>query len=237
MDNKKHTSILSFAMDFSGNTSPPQNSSPLSDNVGVTIDEDTLEELESLLGLNITSPSSPNPYPEFSPLPQTQPVENLESPPLNTNNVLVNSDTSDDDDDFDMGEEEENLDNKKTRGRPHGSKNKPKQVTIEPFILHIFPGEDIIEKVVSFACVHNFGMSMVCGHGHVTELDVSYPNAEPWKIIGSFKLISCTGYFSNDPSACFCKVSIADSQGNVINELLAQRLIAKNQVQLVGTHK
>ncbi|KAJ8450612.1 hypothetical protein Cgig2_020249 [Carnegiea gigantea] len=75
----------------------------------------------------------------------------------------------------------------KPRGRPKGSKNKPKYVepTIKTHLLEIQPGSDIVEMIHCFARTQNAGVSVVNGVGRVRNAAVRNPVAyEPANVLG-----------------------------------------------------
>jgi len=76
---------------------------------------------------------------------------------------------------------------RKPRGRPKGSKNKPKCIepTIKTHLLEIQPGSDIVEMIHYFARTQNAGVSVVNGVGRVRNAAVRNPVAhEPANVLG-----------------------------------------------------
>lgn len=214
--------IPSFAMDNFGRTIPFSNFHALSRTFDEKSEETPLRNFQPLFAPNLAFPSQPIPMINHA-------VGDF------TTSGAVGGATGN-------GANCDEYPNKKPRGRPHGSKNKPKTISTQPIILEIPPGTDIIQSVVQFALNHELYVSILGGLGHVSELDVCYPgtNALPVKISGTFQLVSFTGTFadcasSSSPSVSCFIISIAGSEGHVLGGLVAHRLIAESQVMLLGT--
>ncbi|PPD75771.1 hypothetical protein GOBAR_DD27302 [Gossypium barbadense] len=95
---------------------------------------------------------------------------------------------------------------RKPRGRPPGSKNKPKppivitrdsNSTMKPVILEISAGSDIIDAIISFARTHSVGVSIISATGSVSNVTLCHPvsHAPALSLHGPFSLLSLSGSF------------------------------------------
>ncbi|KAK4764218.1 hypothetical protein SAY87_013656 [Trapa incisa] len=127
---------------------------------------------------------------------------------------------------------------KKPRGRPPGSKNKPKpplvimrdtDPSMKPVILEISAGSDIIEMVTNFARRRRLGVTLLSGMGTVSNVTLRHPMpshahaasvaAPAGSLIslhGPFHLLSLWGSFMcfiTNPSAAVSPPTAAASPG------------------------
>ncbi|XVF69488.1 hypothetical protein PTKIN_Ptkin11bG0086400 [Pterospermum kingtungense] len=95
---------------------------------------------------------------------------------------------------------------RKPRGRPPGSKNKPKppivitrdsDSTMKPVILEISAGSDIIDTIISFARRNHVGVSILSAAGSVSNVTLRHPvsHAPALSLHGPFGLLSLSGSF------------------------------------------
>ncbi|KAK6936939.1 PPC domain [Dillenia turbinata] len=103
---------------------------------------------------------------------------------------------------------------RKPRGRPPGSKNKPKppivitregDTSMKPAVLEVSPGSDIIDSVVKFARRQQVGLSIISGAGTVSSVTLRHPinHAPSFSLHGPFSIVSLSGtYISPPPSTC-----------------------------------
>ncbi|XP_022732331.1 AT-hook motif nuclear-localized protein 17-like [Durio zibethinus] len=95
---------------------------------------------------------------------------------------------------------------RKPRGRPPGSKNKPKPPIVitrdsdsamKPVILEISAGSDIIDTIISFARRNHVGVSIISATGSVSNLTLRHPvsHAPALSLHGPFGLLSLSGSF------------------------------------------
>ncbi|XVF19399.1 hypothetical protein REPUB_Repub11eG0107200 [Reevesia pubescens] len=95
---------------------------------------------------------------------------------------------------------------RKPRGRPPGSKNKPKPPVVitrdndsamKPVILEISAGSDIIDTIISFACRNHVGVSIISATGSVSNVTLRHPvsHAPALSLHGPFGLLSLSGSF------------------------------------------
>ncbi|KAA3455585.1 AT-hook motif nuclear-localized protein 17-like [Gossypium australe] len=94
---------------------------------------------------------------------------------------------------------------RKPRGRPPGSKNKPKtpivitrdnDSVIKPAVLKIPAGFDVTENIINFARI------MSIATGSVSDVILRYPSSQgaPYRFVGTFKILSLSGSFFADHS-------------------------------------
>ncbi|KAA8550157.1 hypothetical protein F0562_001827 [Nyssa sinensis] len=139
---------------------------------------------------------------------------------------------------------------RKPRGRPPGSKNKPKppivvtresELALKPAVLEISAGSDIIEMVAQFARRRHLGISILSGSGTVSNVTLRHPvtHAPNLTLHGPFNILSLSGSFlgscsSSTSSSCTFGISLAGAQGQVFGGIVAGKVTATSQVMLVG---
>ncbi|KAL6284598.1 hypothetical protein ACE6H2_015527 [Prunus campanulata] len=115
---------------------------------------------------------------------------------------------------------------KKPRGRPPGSKNKPKppivitkdsEAAVKPVVLEISAGSDVIEAIIQYARRRHVGISVLSGSGAVSNVTLihpagphHHPNAPSLLSLlhGPFNLLSLSGSFMDAvPAAPTCSSS------------------------------
>ncbi|GAB2277100.1 hypothetical protein Dimus_011808 [Dionaea muscipula] len=105
---------------------------------------------------------------------------------------------------------------RKPRGRPPGSKNKPKPPVYitreaEPAAktqqLEIPSGLDIVEMVQRFAAKHHVGVNIINGFGSISNVVLKYPGIQGQSISlsGTFELLSVSGMFMGPSVPCNSK--------------------------------
>ncbi|KAI3419082.1 PPC domain-containing protein [Psidium guajava] len=98
---------------------------------------------------------------------------------------------------------------KKPRGRPPGSKNKPKPPVVfvnpqdasgpssamRPVVLEISAGSDVVHALTSFALRRRMGLAVLNGFGSVSDVTLRHPvpHAPPLSLRGPFNLLSLSG--------------------------------------------
>ncbi|TKW18901.1 hypothetical protein SEVIR_5G462700v4 [Setaria viridis] len=145
---------------------------------------------------------------------------------------------------------------RKLRGRPPGSKNKPKPpvvVTLEsegamrPVVLELAPGCDVVSAVAAFARRRRVGVSVLCGRGAVAavrlRLATSPSTASTVTLHGRFEVLSLSGTVlpstegavaAPSPPPQPFSVSLAGAGGQVIGGTLAGEMMAADGVVLVA---
>ncbi|OEL32590.1 AT-hook motif nuclear-localized protein 17 [Dichanthelium oligosanthes] len=141
---------------------------------------------------------------------------------------------------------------RKPRGRPPGSKNKPKPPVVvtresegamRPVVLELTPGCDVVAAVSAFARRRRVGVSVLCGRGAVAavtlRLATSPAAASTVTLHGRFEVLSLSGTVLPSPSegtappAPF-SVSLAGAGGQVIGGTLAGEMTAADGVVVVA---
>ncbi|KAK0605835.1 hypothetical protein LWI29_031189 [Acer saccharum] len=134
---------------------------------------------------------------------------------------------------------------KKPRGRPPGSKNKPKppivitrdiESVMKPVVLEISAGADIIENIISFARRNQAGLSVISASGSVSTVTLRHPTAHMplMSVHGPFNLISLSGTFLGGSSTPCFGVSLAGLQGHVFGGIVAGKVTAGGQVVVLA---
>lgn len=96
---------------------------------------------------------------------------------------------------------------RRPRGRPPGSKNKPKppiiitrdpETVMSPFILDISGGNDVVEAISEFSRRKNIGLCVLTGSGTVANVTLRQPSTTPGTTItfhSRFDILSITATF------------------------------------------
>ncbi|XP_044507081.1 AT-hook motif nuclear-localized protein 28-like [Mangifera indica] len=144
---------------------------------------------------------------------------------------------------------------RRPRGRPPGSKNKPKppivitkdtDSSVKPVILEISAGADVIDHIINFARRNLAGISIMSASGSVSNVTLCQPisHAPSLSLHGPFNLLSLSGSYltpslstggaaSSSPSCCF-GVTLAGARGQVFGGLVAGKVTAASQVVVVA---
>lgn len=134
---------------------------------------------------------------------------------------------------------------RRPRGRPPGSKNKPKPpivVTKEsPNSLHshifeITSGSDIVECLTKFSHRRHRGVSVMSGSGVVNNVTLRQPGGVI-ALQGSFELLSLSGAFlpaPSPPGATGLTVYLASGQGQVVGGTVMGSLVASGPVMVIA---
>ncbi|WOH09383.1 hypothetical protein DCAR_0728840 [Daucus carota subsp. sativus] len=138
--------------------------------------------------------------------------------------------------------------NRKPRGRPAGSKNKPKPPIIitrdsanalRSHVMEIANGCDIQESVSTFATRRQRGVCILSGNGTVTNVTLRQPTA-PGAVItlqGRFEILSLSGSFlppPAPPAASGLTIYLAGGQGQVVGGSVVGQLIASGPVVIMA---
>ncbi|KAK7285193.1 hypothetical protein RJT34_19954 [Clitoria ternatea] len=137
---------------------------------------------------------------------------------------------------------------RRPRGRPPGSKNKPKPPIVitketpnalRSHVLEITSGTDIAESIATFANRRHRGVSVLSGSGIVTNVTLRQP-AAPGGVItlhGRFEILSLSGAFlpaPSPPGATGLTVYLAGGQGQVVGGAVAGSLVASGPVMVIA---
>lgn len=137
---------------------------------------------------------------------------------------------------------------RRPRGRPAGSKNRPKPPIViakespnafRSHVLEIGSGSDIVESIATFARRRHFGVSVLSGSGIVTNVTLRQP-AAPGGIItlqGRFEILSLSGAFLPAPSPAGVSgltVYLGGGQGQVVGGNVVGTLVAAGPVMIIA---
>ncbi|GMI66914.1 hypothetical protein HRI_000360700 [Hibiscus trionum] len=144
------------------------------------------------------------------------------------------------------GSEGENT--RRQRGRPAGSRNKPKPPIIitrdsanalRSHVLEIATGCDIMESVSTFARRKQRGVCILSGTGTVTNVTLRQPGA-PGAVVnlqGRFEILSLSGSFLPPPApaaASGLAIYLAGGQGQVVGGTVVGPLVASGPVVVMA---
>ncbi|CAI9092492.1 OLC1v1027746C1 [Oldenlandia corymbosa var. corymbosa] len=137
---------------------------------------------------------------------------------------------------------------RRPRGRPPGSKNKPKPPIVitkespnalRSHVLEISSGSDVAESIANFAQRRHRGVSVLNGSGIVTNVTLRQP-AAPGGVIslhGRFEILSLSGAFlpaPSPPGASALTVYLAGGQGQVVGGIVVGPLVASGPVMVIA---
>lgn len=137
---------------------------------------------------------------------------------------------------------------RRPRGRPPGSKNKPKPPIVitkespnalRSHVLEISNGSDISECIATFAHRRHRGVSVLSGSGIVTNVNLRQP-AAPGGVLslqGRFEILSLSGAFlpaPSPPGATGLTVYLAGGQGQVVGGTVVGQLMASGPVMVIA---
>ncbi|XP_062228773.1 AT-hook motif nuclear-localized protein 25-like isoform X2 [Phragmites australis] len=140
---------------------------------------------------------------------------------------------------------------RKPRGRPAGSKNKPKPPIIvtrdspnalHSHVLEVAAGADVVDSVSEYARRRGRGVCVLSGGGAVSNVALRQPGAEPpgslvATLRGQFEILSITGTVLPPPAppgASSLTVFLAGGQGQVVGGSVVGKLVAAGPVVLMA---
>ncbi|CAL0307805.1 unnamed protein product [Lupinus luteus] len=139
---------------------------------------------------------------------------------------------------------------RKPRGRPPGSKNKPKPPVIltqepeplmSPYILEVPSGSDVVQALKRFSIRKNTGLCVLSGKGIVANVTFRQPSSlasgTTITFYGRFDILSISATIfpsSSLPVPDDFSISIAGPQGQVVGGFVAGSLIAAGTVFLIA---
>ena len=140
---------------------------------------------------------------------------------------------------------------RRPRGRPPGSKNKPKPPVIitrepepamSPYILEVSGGSDVVEALARFSRRKNMGLCVLTGSGTVANVTLRQPSATPGATVtfhGRFDILSVSATFLPQPSPPAVPsgfaISLAGPQGQIIGGHVVGGLMAAGTVFVVAS--
>ncbi|KAJ4845931.1 AT-hook motif nuclear-localized protein 17 [Turnera subulata] len=139
---------------------------------------------------------------------------------------------------------------RRPRGRPPGSKNKPKppviitrdpEPTMSPYILEVPGGNDIVEAISRFCRRKSIGICVLTGSGTVANVTLRQPSTTPGATItfhGRFDILSISATFlpqtPSYPVPNTFTISLAGPQGQIVGGIVAGSLVAAGTVYVVA---
>lgn len=138
---------------------------------------------------------------------------------------------------------------RRPRGRPPGSKNKPKPPVVvtrespnamRSHVLEIASGADIVEAIAAFSRRRQRGVSVLSGSGAVTNVTLRQPagtGAAAVALRGRFEILSISGAFlpaPAPPGATGLAVYLAGGQGQVVGGSIMGELLASGPVMVIA---
>ncbi|ONI04919.1 hypothetical protein PRUPE_6G348200 [Prunus persica] len=200
-------------------------------------------------GVNETSAAATN-----------SPMKNIIKPDLG---ISMNNNTTgtsslggsggDDDDDRDNNSDDPKegaieVATRRPRGRPPGSKNKPKPpifVTrdspnaLRSHVMEISNGADIADSVARFARTRQRGVCVLSGSGTVTNVTIrqASPAGSVMALHGRFEILSLTGAFLPGPAppgSTGMTIYLAGVQGQVVGGSVVGPLVASGPVMVIA---
>ncbi|XP_071706492.1 AT-hook motif nuclear-localized protein 23-like [Rutidosis leptorrhynchoides] len=138
---------------------------------------------------------------------------------------------------------------RRPRGRPPGSKNKPKPPviitresanTLRAHILEIGNGFDVFESVATYARRRQRGICILSGSGSVTNVSLRQPSGSGsvMQLQGRFEILSLSGSFLPPPAppgATSLTVFLAGGQGQVVGGNVVGELTAAGPVIVIAS--
>ncbi|CAN1841131.1 AT-hook motif nuclear-localized protein 20 [Linum perenne] len=137
---------------------------------------------------------------------------------------------------------------RRPRGRPAGSKNKPKPPifvtrdspnSLRSHVMEVSPGADVADSVAQFARRRQRGVCVLSGTGSVANVTLRQPTA-PGAVVslqGRFEILSLTGAFLPGPAppgSTGLTVYLAGGQGQVVGGSVVGPLVAAGPVMVMA---
>ncbi|KAL5557658.1 hypothetical protein UlMin_033869 [Ulmus minor] len=138
---------------------------------------------------------------------------------------------------------------RRSRGRPPGSKNKPKPPIIvtrdspnalRSHVLEVSAGADIVESVANYARRRGRGVCVLSGNGSVSNVNLRQPAAPAGSVVtlhGRFEMLSLSGTVLPPPAppgAGGLSIFLAGGQGQVVGGCVVGPLMASGPVVLMA---
>lgn len=144
---------------------------------------------------------------------------------------------------------------RRPRGRPPGSKNKPKppvvihrdaaEPAMSPYVLELPPGVDIVDATAAFCRKRNIGLCILNGNGAVSNVTLKQPSTTPGATVtfhGRFDILSISATIlpagaaaaaaGNSPFA----LTLAGPQGQVVGGHVVGQLISAATIYLIAAN-
>lgn len=171
---------------------------------------------------------------------------------INERSLVRERQEEDEEDERDNGDEPKEgaveVGTRRPRGRPPGSKNKPKPPifvtrdspnSLRSHVMEVAGGADVAESVAQFARRRQRGVCVLSGSGSVANVTLRQPSA-PGAVValhGRFEILSLTGAFLPGPAppgATGLTVYLAGGQGQVVGGSVVGSLVAAGPVMVIA---
>ncbi|KAJ6902158.1 AT-hook motif nuclear-localized protein 15-like [Populus alba x Populus x berolinensis] len=194
---------------------------------------------QNFIDTNTNSPKTPTTDTLFSAQNQSQNREEQEDSRDNTNNQESGDHIA-----HETIEPGSGSTSRRPRGRPAGSKNKPKPPivitkespnSLRSHVLEISSGSDIVDSIANFSHRRHHGVSILSGSGIVDNVTLRQP-AAPGGVItlhGRFEILSLSGSFlpaPSPPGANEANCLFGGAQGQVVGGTVMGELVAAGPV-------
>ncbi|KAG9143074.1 hypothetical protein Leryth_006343 [Lithospermum erythrorhizon] len=138
---------------------------------------------------------------------------------------------------------------RRPRGRPPGSKNKPKppliitrepEPSMSPYVLELPPNIDIVENVHCFCNKRNIGLCIFNGSGSVTNVTLHQPSSPPGATVtfhGRFDILSISATIlpnANNNNGSNFTITLAGPQGQVFGGAVEGSLASAGTIFLIA---
>lgn len=141
---------------------------------------------------------------------------------------------------------------RRPRGRPPGSKNKPKPAAVvvagrdaepamSPYVLEVPGGSDIVEAVVRYCRRRNTGLCVLNAYGTIADVTLRQPPSSPVATVtfrGRFDILSVCATFvpqtTSFPIPNGFTITLAGPQGQIFGGLVAGSLISAGTVYVIA---
>ncbi|KAK7258628.1 hypothetical protein RIF29_24209 [Crotalaria pallida] len=135
---------------------------------------------------------------------------------------------------------------RRLRGRPKGSKNKPKQPiivtkpspdTLLSHVIEFASGVNIVESLFRFAMTHQTGLCVLSATGTVVNVTLQQEPGAIMVLHGQHNIVSLTGSFfpsgSAPPMLTTLTICLASSEGRMIGGAVVGPLVASGTVTVM----
>lgn len=141
---------------------------------------------------------------------------------------------------------------RRPRGRPPGSKNKPKPAAVvvagreaepamSPYVLEVPGGSDVVESISRFCRRRNTGLCILNAYGTVADVTLRQPSSSPVSTVtfhGRFDILSVCATFvphtTSFPIPNGFTITLAGPQGQIFGGLVAGSLIGVGTVYVIA---
>lgn len=135
---------------------------------------------------------------------------------------------------------------RRQRGRPPGSKNKPKPpviitrespYTLRAHLLEVGAGRDVVDCMAAYALRRQRGVYVLGGSGAVSSVSLRQPAGSVANLRGCFEIVSLSGSFLPPPaphSATSLTVLLMGNQGQVVGGCVVGDLVAASPIVITA---